>query len=189
MGRASWVAAVGALAAIVLGATDQAAFARQAESGSVDGSGGVKRPVASRSRVRTGNEILATLIREGSERSQTFRALLVAIDATDGLVYLTVGRCGRLRACFLHQMAVAGPNRVLNIVVNVQDDDPRFIAPIAHELQHVLEILGDPGITTEAGITAFYRFHGIEQKGVIETRAAIATGDAVRAEVRRSLRR
>jgi hypothetical protein len=183
------VATVGALAAIVLGGTDHVAFARQAESGSVDGSGGVTRPIASRSRVRTGNEILATLIREGSERSQTFRALVAAIEATDGLVYLTAGRCGRVRACFLHQITAAGPDRVLNIVVNAQDDDLRFIAPIAHEFQHALEVLGDPGITTEAGITAFYRFHGIERNGAIETRAAIATSDAVRAEVRRSLRR
>jgi hypothetical protein len=104
MGRTSRVAAIGALAAFALGCAEQAALAGQAESGSVVGSGGVKRPVASRSRVRTEN-------------------------------------------------------------------------------------VGNPSITSDTGIMAFYRNNGIEMKGVIETRTAIATGDAVRAEVRRSLRR
>jgi hypothetical protein len=129
MGRTSRAAAGGALAAMVLGGTDQVAFARQAESGSVDGSGGVTRPVRSRARVRTGNEMLATLIREGSERSQTFRALLTAIDATDGIVYLTVGRCGRLRARFLHQMTAlrptATPRLLYGNVVQIVPGVPR----------------------------------------------------------------
>ena len=188
MGRTSRLAVIGALA-IALGGAEQVALAGQADSGSVTGSGGLKRPVASRARVRTENEILKALIREGSERSETFRAVVAAIDATDGLVYLTVGTCGRPRACLLHRVDVAGPNRVLNIIVNVQDNDLAFISVIAHELQHAVEVLGNPSITSDTGIMAFYRNNGIEMKGVIETRTAIAIGDAVRAEVRRSLRR
>ena len=188
MGRTSRVAAIGALA-IALGGAEQVALAGQADSGSVAGSGGLKRPVASRARVRTESEILATLIREGSERSQTFLALVAAIEATDGLIYLRVGTCGRLRACLLHHVAVAGPNRVLNILVNARDVDLSLISPIGHELQHALEVLGDPDITTDTAIMAFYKARGVVMKGVIETRTAIAIGDAVRAEVRRSLRR
>jgi hypothetical protein len=188
MGTRSRLVAIGTLAAIGLVWAEQGALASQAESGLAAGAGGVKRPVATRSQIRTASEILATLIREGSERSQTFRALVAAIEATDGLVYLTAGRCGRLRACFLHQITAAGPDRVLNIVVNAQNDDLRFIAPIAHELQHALEVLGDSRITTDTAIKAFYMRNGFETRGVIETRAAVAAGDAVRNEVRRSLR-
>ena len=43
------------------------------------------------SRIRMDNPVLRTLVRDASERSQTFRELVAAIDATDGLVYIRVG--------------------------------------------------------------------------------------------------
>jgi hypothetical protein len=55
-------------------------------------------PGLHKSRIRTESPVLRTLIRDASERSPTFRALVAAIDATDGLVYLKVGTCGRVRA-------------------------------------------------------------------------------------------
>jgi hypothetical protein len=137
--------------------------------------------------IRTDNPVLKTLIRDASERSQTFRALVAAIDATDGIVYLRVGTCGRLRACLLHQISVAGPHRVLSIIVDEPHHDPSLMGAIGHELQHALEVLGDPTITTDEGIVAFYRFHGRRIRGVLETDAAIRVGDAVRAELRRAI--
>jgi hypothetical protein len=137
--------------------------------------------------VRTDSPVLETLIRDASERSQTFRALVVAIEATDGIVYLRVGTCGRLRACLLHQISVAGPHRVLSILVDAQHHDLSLMGAIGHELQHALEVLGDVGIRTDVALFAFYKLHGFRVKGVIETRAAIAAGDAVRDEIRRSM--
>ena len=145
------------------------------------------RPGLPGSRIRTESLVLRTLIRDGSERSQTFRALVAAIDATDGLVYLSVGTCGRLRACLLHQVTLAGEYRVLNILVNLRPPSMDPTPAIGHELQHVLEVLGDSTITTDAGIVAFYRFHARKIRGVLETDAAIRVGDAVRAELRRTI--
>jgi hypothetical protein len=139
------------------------------------------------SRIRTDSPILGTLIRDASERSQTFRALVAAIDATDGLVYLSVGTCGRLRACLLHRVTVAGEYRVLNILVNLRPPSTDPTPAIGHELQHVLEVLSDSTITTDVGIVAFYRFHARKIRGVLETDAAIRVGDAVRAELRRTI--
>jgi hypothetical protein len=136
------------------------------------------------SRIRTDSPILRTLIRDASERSQTFRALVAAIDATDGLVYLSVGTCGRLRACLLHRVTLAGEYRVLNILVNLRPLSTDPTPAIGHELQHVLEVLSDSTITTDEGIVAFYRFHGRRIRGVLETDAAIRVGDAIRAELR-----
>jgi hypothetical protein len=127
------------------------------------------------------------LIRDASERSQTFRALVAAIDATDGLVYLSVGTCGRLRACLLHRVTLAGEYRVLNILVNLRPLSTDPTPAIGHELQHVLEVLSDSTITTDEGIVAFYRFHARRIRGVLETDAAIRVGDAVRAELRRTI--
>jgi hypothetical protein len=112
---------------------------------------------------------------------------VAAIEATDGIVYFRIGTCGRLRACFLHQISVAGPHRVLSIIVDAQHHDPSLMGAIGHELQHALEVLGDARIRTDAAIRAFYKLRGREMKGVIETPAAIAAGDAVRDEVRRSI--
>jgi hypothetical protein len=138
-------------------------------------------------RIRTDSPILKTLIRDASERSQTFRALVAAIDATDGLVYLSVGTCGRLRACLLHRVTLAGEYRVLNILVNLRPPSTDPTPAIGHELQHVLEVLSDSTITTDVGIVAFYRFHARKIRGVLETDAAIRVGDAVRAELRRTI--
>ena len=139
------------------------------------------------SRIRTVSPILKALIRDASERSHTFRALVAAIDATDGIVYLRAGTCGRLRACLLHQISIAGPHRVLSIIVDAQHPDPSLMGAIGHELQHALEVLGDSTITTDVEIVAFYRFHARKIRGVLETDAAIRVGDAVRAELRRTI--
>jgi hypothetical protein len=179
MGTTSLQAVIGALAALGLTCVGPIASAAQglpATALGLDGSG-----------IRTDSPVLGTLIRDASERSQTFRALVAAIEATDGLVYLRVGTCGRLRACLLHQISVAGPHRVLSIIVDAQHHDLSLMGAIGHELQHALEVLGDPRIRTDAALFAFYRLHGLKMKGVIETRAAIAVGDAVRDEIRRSI--
>ena len=85
-------------------------------------------------RVRSAHPLIADLVREAAERSRTFHMLVAAIDATDGLVYLNAGTCGRLRACLLHRVTVAGPSRVLNIVVDVRRHDIVLAAAIGHEL-------------------------------------------------------
>jgi hypothetical protein len=47
----------------------------------------------------------------------------------------------------------------------------------------------DPAITSDAAVLAFYRRYGVRMRGVLETRVAIDTGDAVRNELRRTLPR
>jgi hypothetical protein len=139
------------------------------------------------SRVRTLNAPLAALIREGAERSMTFRGLLEAIEATDGLVYVASGRCGgRARACLVHRVTVAGPNRLLHILVDVRMRDRELISAVAHELQHAMEVLSNPTITTDVAVIRFYLYRGVRVgKGIFETREAIDAGTAVHDELGR----
>ena len=139
------------------------------------------------SRIRTDSPILRTLIRDASERSQTFRELVAAIDASDGIVYVRVGSCGRLRACLLHRVGLAGVYRVLTILVDLKRPDVTLMGAIGHELRHAVEVLSDPAIRSDAAVLAFYRRYGVRMRGVLETRVAIDTGDAVRDELRGTL--
>jgi len=176
MGTTSRQVVIGALAALGLTCVGPTASAQSLRATAPQGSG-----------IRTDSPVLKTLIRDASERSPMFRALVAAIEATDGIVYFRVGTCGRLRACLVHQISVAGPHRVLSIIVDTQRNDPSLMGTIGHELQHALEVLSDARIRTDAHLFAFYKLHGLKVKGVIETRAAIAVGETVRDEVNRSI--
>src|SRR6188508_1538046 len=69
-------------------------------------------------RVRAENPLLADAIAQGVSRSATFRRLIEAIDATDGLVYVLDGRCGQgVRACLHMSLGLSGGNRLLRIIV------------------------------------------------------------------------
>ena len=137
------------------------------------------------SRVRTSSPELVVLLREGVEGSPTFQRLIKSIDATDGLVYIEPGHCGvnGIHACLVHRVTVAGPSRILRILVDVRRPDSNLTGAIAHELQHAVEVLGNPTITTDLAITRFYFHRGVYVNGVYETHAAIDVGNAVQDEI------
>jgi hypothetical protein len=137
-------------------------------------------------RVRAEDPALSTLIRQAIDQSATFRGLVEAIQATDGIVYVIHGRCGHyVRACLLLWMAGAGPNRMLRVVVDTsRQADIETMALIGHELKHALEVLAEPRVKTGAGMFHLYG-PGHKVQGVFETKAAIEAGDAVYNELRR----
>jgi len=140
--------------------------------------------------VRTDHPVLATLIREGIARSTTFRRLVDAIQSTDGVVYVEQGRCGHgVRVCLALSMTVAGPHRVLRMVVEDLHPEAEAIRAIAHELYHALEILGQPTITTSEGIYLFFKQYGSWRGDAFETEAAVEAGNAVSRELRKRTRR
>ncbi len=139
-------------------------------------------------RVRSDNPAIAALITQASHRSPTFRG------CRDDQHYrrhrlCKEGTCGRgVRACFKHQVIIAGPNRVLHILVDPHRPDWDLMGAVGHELRHAIEALSDATITSDAAIRSFYKQNGVELNGVIETRAAIAAGASVRDELRQALR-
>jgi hypothetical protein len=138
-------------------------------------------------KVRSSSPALATLIRGGVADSPTFRRLVEAVDASDGLVYIEPGRCGvnGARACLAHRIIVAGSSRILYILVDPRRPDRNLTSAIAHELQHALEVLGDATITSDLAVTRFYLHRGIRVNGVLETQEALDIGNAVRDELGR----
>lgn len=140
-------------------------------------------------RVRTHSPALARMIEEATKRSTTFRALVETINASDGIVYVHEGDCGRgVRAC-LATVVAAGPNRILRVKVDTRKADWDLMGSIGHELRHALEVLGDPTVTSDAAMYFFYsRTARRSTEYAFETKAAVAAGNAVRSEVRRPWR-
>src|SRR5262249_41615943 len=106
--------------------------------------------------VRTTSTTIASLIQHATERSQTFRNLVQTIRASDGIVYIREGTCGHgVRACFV-DVTRAGPNRMLWVVLNVRGVDCDLMGSIGHELQHAVEVLGNPKVRDFGTMYFFY---------------------------------
>ena len=135
-------------------------------------------------RVRAENPLLSAAIARGAERSPTFRRLIEAIDATDGLVYVLEGRCGQgVRACLHMSLELSGQNRLLRILVNPRRAPGcELIGSIGHELQHALEALSNPNVRTSFGLSSFFHRIGPEGPRRFETPEAIQVGLTVEKE-------
>jgi hypothetical protein len=135
-------------------------------------------------RVRSSHAYLRAMIEEAALRSATFRRLVAAIEATDGIVYVEHGACMRgLRTCLVLNVTPAGSYRILRVMVDVRQPDWDVMAAIGHELRHALEVLENPGLVGTASVYLFYAQGRAEKDRPFETRAAIEAGLAVRNEV------
>jgi hypothetical protein len=132
-------------------------------------------------RVRSENPSIANLIRDATGSSTTFRGLIETIGATDGLVYVDEGACGNsVRACLVLSVKVAGPFRLLRVLVNSRGKtDCALMASIGHELQHAIEVLRDPHVTDMHSAYAFFDREGPTGRGRFETLAAFHVGHHV----------
>jgi hypothetical protein len=138
-------------------------------------------------RVRSESPEVAAVIRRASETSATFRGLIATIDGTDGLIYVDYGTCGHgVRACLVLNVQVAGPFRILHVRVESRRLDCGLMASIGHELQHAIEILSHPHVTS--GAAAYLLYDRIAGQGTgldngrFETVAADRAGVEVRHE-------
>jgi hypothetical protein len=125
-------------------------------------------------------------MRTAATRSATFRTLVVRVDASDGIVYVEPGTCRTgPRACLL-RVTPGGANRFFRVHVQTNRPEWDLIGAIAHELWHVIEVLGDRSVRNSAAMHLFYERQGLRTSSGFETKAAIRTGDQVRREVRES---
>jgi hypothetical protein len=156
----------------------------------VDGSAGrhVKAAdsgVPAAPRVRGGSPVLAEAIDLLSERSPTFQKLVTTINGTDGIVYVNQGTCRyRVPACLLLAVTRAGRYRVLHIVVDGRKTGNTLLVAIGHELQHAIELLGEPGVVDGATALLFYERIAPTYRDFYETQAAIETGSAIARQLR-----
>jgi hypothetical protein len=143
---------------------------------------------SSGARVRAEDLDLAALIRRATDRSPTFRQIMDAIQASDGIVYVQRDRCRHyVRSCLVLWMGFLGPYRVLRVNVARGKDDIETMASIAHELRHALEVLSEPGVRSSHGMYQLYTRNHAWRGETFETAAAIEAENAVYKELRARL--
>ena len=135
-------------------------------------------------RVRSSHSYIRAMIDEAGRRSDTFRRLVDAIEATDGIVYIEEGVCGHsARACLSLNVTPAAEFRILRILVDPRQPDWEVMASIGHELQHALEVFRETTLKTAEAVYLFYSRENPTGGDSFETSAAIKAGNSVRNEV------
>jgi hypothetical protein len=139
-------------------------------------------------RVRSGSPFIRGVISDAVAWSPTFRKIVTAIGATDGIVYVEQGVCGHgVRACLNFTVTRAAGFRFLRILVDLRSTSTAkgrldLIGTIGHELWHALEVLADRTLTTHTAIFHFYSREAPTSKDSFETAGAISAGLQVRHE-------
>lgn len=117
-------------------------------------------------RLRTTDPIVSAAIQDGIRRSATFAALVDVVEHSPIFVYMvrTHTLPHQMDGCLVHEGRGDG-NRYLRVLLLMGTPSERMIVVIAHELQHVREVL-DAGIAIdEASMDALFRRIGIPQRG------------------------
>jgi hypothetical protein len=137
-------------------------------------------------RVRTTDARIQRLMIQGVRRSFTFASLVKAVNDTDVIVYIQpTSDLPRSLDGRLLLVPLTTHQRYLRIQIHPGSSSEETIAVIGHELQHALEIAGDPEARTQAGVVALYKRIGLVNLGVhtYDTVAAQQTGRQVRSEL------
>ena len=96
--------------------------------------------------VRSTEPRILALVDEGKARSETFRRLVAALDASDVIVYLEPKMTRqRLGGYLFHYVGGRGEWRYLRVAVDFHGAHDRVISLLAHELQHAVEVAQAPG--------------------------------------------
>src|SRR5215831_9423171 len=135
-------------------------------------------------RVRSSHPYIRAMIAEAQVRSATFRHLVSAIEATDGIVYVEEGDCRHSARACLPPLVTSGTNfRILRVLVDARQEDWDVMSDIAHELQHALEVLSERNVRTNDAVFFLYSKTYADARDRFETQAAAQMEVAVRKEV------
>ena len=139
-------------------------------------------------RLRPQDPRVSLALQEGMARSETLRALVNRIDASNVIVYVAVSPTMRASLSgALTWMTRAGEFRYLRASISVEQTFDQMIASVAHELQHAVEVIEDESVVDEKSLTALYKRIGQPSRAAgplgWETMAAQRAGSQVRREL------
>jgi hypothetical protein len=143
-------------------------------------------------RLRPQGERVARLLRDARRRSPTVRRLVETIERSDVIVYLDISpRLPPNVAACLTWMAATTSRRIVRASFRMNAGANEAIAMLAHELQHVVEVIDHPEVRSNATLLDLYRRigHPTGTSGLRwDTRDAVAVGTLARLELSNGLR-
>jgi hypothetical protein len=138
-------------------------------------------------RVRAADSRVATALKEGLQRSASFRAIIDRVNTLDVIVYAETQPLLRGRLSGTMTWVTATKQfRYVRVSLNPDLNTMQMTASLAHELQHVVEVGEAKSIVDTKTLTDYYRLAGIEnhvRSDEWDTEAAQRTGDIVRREL------
>jgi hypothetical protein len=148
---------------------------------------GAAVPPAPFAKLRPQSPRVAAWIARGLAESATFRALVARIEAGDVIVYLEARPdFDRGVSACVTWMAATPWARFVRASLRPDLPGREAVAMIAHELQHVIEVLDHPDVRSELSLAGLYARigHSTTVTGRRwDTRAALAAGARVRLEL------
>jgi hypothetical protein len=143
-------------------------------------------------RVRSSDSRLTDVIAEATRRSETFRRLVARIGDSNGIVYVESGKCTHgVRACLQMWVQASGSDRFLRIVIDTKRTDSfiELAASLGHELQHAIEGLTEPAVTTGPKLFNYFKRYAPTDNNRFETVAAVNAGNATADELQETVSR
>jgi hypothetical protein len=127
------------------------------------------------------------LVAKGIDGSKTFKQLIDKIAQSDVVVYVDLDPFDERKLDgALGFVGKAGGTRFVKVWLRPRRIDDEMVVTLGHELQHVLEVAGDPQVISQATFAAFWARTGQSEKpGRFETRAAQQVALRIRAELSR----
>jgi len=147
------------------------------------------RPASPRlKRVRASDELSTRVIAAGLERSAIVRRLIADIETSKVMVFVAVDH--EMPATLAGRTSLLGPAgryRYVRVSLNRSLLVVDAIATLAHELEHVRELIAHPDVVDGATLAELYRRIGHESelsgRPVVDTDGARQMGHAVRREM------
>jgi hypothetical protein len=115
-------------------------------------------PAAAFDHVRSQQAMIRAWIAEGYSQSATFKALVDEVEGLPGIVYIdaTVAVPHGLDGALLHRTAGSRELPILRVQLRWNLSAAEGIATLAHELQHVAEVLRAGQALDASGISALF---------------------------------
>ncbi len=114
-------------------------------------------------RIRPADARAALILRLGLERSAILRQLVDDIEGGEVIVYVVLnGDMPDRLAGSLNFAGEGGRYRYLRVALNADLPADQIVASLAHELQHVREVMAAPEVRDDASLRSLYRRIGQE---------------------------
>ncbi len=139
-------------------------------------------------RIRAQDSRIEKYLKSGLQRSPTMRALVDRIEASNVIVY--IGTKPLMKSHLsgaLSFVAASGGFRYVRAMINSDQVPDLMIATLAHEFQHVVEVIDEPLVVDDDSLVRLYRRIGVESAERRQTGWETMAAQAMGAQVRREL--